>query len=151
MIRTVAERGQRSRIRRPFRQMTTLYRLALSTAYLYERGLADGRHHPEFHEDGSYVHHFASIAFEADLMEHLELELDFHYERNNFTTGISEDHHHFHGGENIFLGSGRLLYQVTDNTAVTFTIQRANRNLNSAHAHTQHYNTNVGLGVLYRF
>lgn len=119
--------------------------------YHYERGLAEGRHHPEFHEDGSYVHHFASIAFEADLMEHLELELDFHYERNNFTTGISEDHHHFHGGENIFLGSGRLLYQVTDNAAVTFTIQRANRNLNSEHAHTQHYNTNVGLGALYRF
>jgi hypothetical protein len=119
--------------------------------YHYERGLADGRHRPEFHEDSSYVHHFASIGFEADLMEHLELELDFHYERNNFTTGISEDHHHFHGGENIYLGSARLLYQVTDNMALNFTVQRANRNLNSEHAHTQHHNTNVGLGVIYRF
>jgi hypothetical protein len=119
--------------------------------YQYERGLAEGRHHPEFHEDGSYVQHFAAIAFEADLMEHLELELDFHYERNNFTTGISEDELHFLGGENIFLGSGRLLYQVTDNTAVTFTVQRANRNLNSELEHIQAFNTNVGLGVLYRF
>jgi hypothetical protein len=119
--------------------------------YQYERGLAEGRHHPEFHEDGSYVQHFASVAFEADLMEHLELELDFHYERNNFTTGISEDELHFLGGENIFLGSGRLLYQVTDNTAVTFTVQRANRNLNSELEHIQAFNTNVGLGVLYRF
>lgn len=119
--------------------------------YQYERGLAEGRHHPEVHEDGSYVQHFASIAFEADLMEHLELELDFHYERNNFTTGISEDEVHFLGGENIFLGSGRLLYQVMDNTAVTFTVQRANRSLNSNHEHIQAHNTNVGIGVLYRF
>jgi hypothetical protein len=119
--------------------------------YQYERGLAEGRHHPELHEDGSYVQHFASIALEADLMEHLELELDFHYERNNFTTGIPDDHHHFLGGENIFLGSGRLLYQLTDNTALTFTVQRANRNLHSDHERAQHHNTNVGLGVLYRF
>ena len=82
-------------------------------------------------------------------MEHLELELDLHYERNNFTTGISEDEVHFLGGENIFLGSGRLLYQVMDNTAVTFTVQRANRSLNSNHV--QAHNTNVGIGVLYRF
>lgn len=119
--------------------------------YHYERGLAEGRHHPEFHDDSSYVHHFASVALEADLMEHLELELDFHYERNNFTSGIPEDVHHFLGGENIYLGSARLLYQVTDNMALNFTVQRANRNLHTDHAHSQHHNTNVGLGVLYRF
>ena len=119
--------------------------------YQYERGLAEGRHQPELHDDGSYVQHFASVALEADLTEHLELELDFHYERNNFTSGIPEDHHHFLGGENIFLGSGRLLYQLTDNTALTFTVQRANRNLHTDHERAQHHNTNVGLGVLYRF
>ena len=119
--------------------------------YQYERGLAEGRHNPELHDDGSYVQHFASVALEADLTEHLELELDFHYERNNFTSGIPEDHHHFLGGENIFLGSGRLLYQLTDNTALTLTVQRANRNLHTDHERAQHHNTNVGLGVLYRF
>ena len=119
--------------------------------YHYERGLAEGRHHPEHHEDSSYVHHFASVALEADLMEHLELELDFHYERNNFTSGIPGDHHHFLGGENIFLGSARLLYQVTDNMGLTFTVQRANRSLHADHADAQHHNTNVGLGVTYRF
>lgn len=51
----------------------------------------------------------------------------------------------------FFLGSGRLLYQVTDNTAVTFTVQRANRTLNSEQEHIQAFNTNVGLGALYRF
>lgn len=119
--------------------------------YHYERGMAEGRHHPQFHDDSSYVHHFASVALEADVMENLELELDFHYERNNFTTGIPDDHHHFLGGENIFLGSGRLLYQLTDNTALTLTVQRAQRSLNAEHAHLQAHNTNVGLGVLYRF
>lgn len=119
--------------------------------YHYERGLAEGRHHPEHHDDSSYVHHFASAALEADLMDNLELELDFHYERNNFTSGIPEDHHHFLGGENIYLGSGRLLYQVTDHMALTFTVQRANRNLHLEHERAQHHNTNVGLGVLYRF
>jgi hypothetical protein len=119
--------------------------------YQYERGLAEGRHRPELHDDSSYVQHFASVALEADLTEHLELELDFHYERNNFTSGIPEDEHHFLGGENIFLGSARLLYQLTDNAALTFTVQRANRNLHSDHERAQHHNTNVGLGVLYRF
>ena len=119
--------------------------------YHYERGLAEGRHHPELHDDSSYVHHFASVALEADLMENLELELDFHYERNNFTSGIPEDHHHFLGGENIFLGSGRLLYQLTDNTALTLTVQRANRSLHAEHLGIQAHNTNVGLGMLYRF
>ena len=119
--------------------------------YHYERGLAEGRHHPQFHDDSSYVHHFASVALEADLMEHLELELDFHYERNNFTSGIPDDEHHFLGGEDIFLGSGRLVYQLTDDTALMLTVQRAQRSLDAEHAHLQAHNTNVGLGVLYRF
>ncbi|MDH4152558.1 MAG: hypothetical protein OEV01_02100 [Nitrospira sp.] len=119
--------------------------------YHYERGLAEGRHHPDLHDDSSYVHHFASVALEADLMENLELELDFHYERNNYTSGIPEDEHHFLGGENIFLGSGRLLYQLTDNSALTLTVQRANRSLHAEHVGVQAHNTNVGLGVFYRF
>ncbi len=119
--------------------------------YHYERGLSEGRHQPELHDDGSYVLHFASIGLEIDLLEHLELNVDFHYERVNFTTGISDDHHHFHGSEDIFFGIGRLLYQVTDNTAVTLLVQRANRSLSSEHEDSQLHNTNVGLRVLYRF
>lgn len=119
--------------------------------YHYERGLAEGRHTPELHDDSSYHQHFAAVALEVDLMEHLELELDFHYERVNFTTGIAEDHHHFHGYENIFIGGGRLLYQLRDDTSVTLTVQRGNRNLYSEVGPSLAYNTNVGLGILYRF
>jgi hypothetical protein len=116
--------------------------------YHYERGLADGRHEAELHDDGSYVHHFASIGVEMDLMEHLELELDFHYERNNFTAGNPEDER-FNGHENIFLGSGRLSYQMTDHTALTFMVQRANRQISFHHTHD--FNTNVSVGAIYRF
>ena len=128
-----------------------MHHARMVVGYHYERGLAEGRLQPEVHEDSSYVLHFATIGLEADVMEHLELELDFHYERVNLTTGISQDLHHFHGAENIFVGTGRLLYQVADNTAVTFMVQRANRSLNSEHEHAQHHNTNVGVRVLYRF
>lgn len=116
--------------------------------YHYERGLAEGRHEAELHDDVSYVHHFASIGIEADLMEHLELELDFHYERNNFTSGNPDDER-FDGHENIFLGSGRLSYQLTDHTALTFMVQRSNRRQNFHQTHD--HNTNVSLGAVYRF
>lgn len=116
--------------------------------YHYERGLAEGRHEAELHDDASYVHHFASIGVEMDLMEHLELELDFHYERNNFTAGNPEDER-FNGHENIFLGSGRLSYQMTDHTALTLMVQRSNRQISFHHTHD--FNTNVSMGAVYRF
>jgi hypothetical protein len=116
--------------------------------YHYERGLAEGRHELGLDDDVSYVHHFASIGIEADLLEHLELELDFHYERNNFTSGNPEDER-FDGRENIFLGSGRLSYQLTDHTALTLMVQRSDRRQNFHQTHD--HNTNVSLGAVYRF
>ena len=116
--------------------------------YHYERGLAEGRHEVELRDDASYVHHFAAVGLETDLTEHLELELDFHYERNNFTTGIPEDER-FEGHENIFQGNGRLFYQLTDRTTLMLTIQRANRRQNFFQTHD--HNTNVSAGLIYRF
>jgi hypothetical protein len=116
--------------------------------YHYERGLAEGRHQEQFEDDTSYVHHFASVGLEVDLMEHLELELDFHYERNNWKSGMPGDER-FGGHENVYLGSGRLLYQVADNASLMLTVQRSNRQQNFHQTHD--HNTNVSLGVLYRF
>ena len=116
--------------------------------YHYERGLAQGRHHPEFRDDISYVHHFAAVSLETQLMEHLELELDFHYERNNFTSGLLDDERNG-GHENIFQGNGRLFYQVTDRTTLMLTVQRANRRQNFEQTHD--HNTNVSAGLIYRF
>jgi hypothetical protein len=122
--------------------------LRLFAGYHYERGLADGRHEPDAEEDASYVHHFAAVGLDAELMPHLELELDFHYERNNWTSGLPDDERNGQH-ENIFQGTGRLLYQLTDHTGLTLFVQRANRQLN-AHQTVDH-NTNVGVGVLQRF
>jgi hypothetical protein len=116
--------------------------------YHYERGLAEGRQQIRFEDDNSYVHHFASIGFETEIMEHLDLELDFHYERNNFTSGIPGDERNG-GHENIYLGTGRLVYQLTDHTGLTLSVQRANRQQNFEQTHD--HNTNVSVGMIYRF
>lgn len=116
--------------------------------YHYERGLSEGRHEVELHDDASYVHHFAAVSFETRLMEHLDLELDFHYERNNFTSGIPEDERNG-GHENIYQGNGRLFYQLTDKTTLMLTVQRANRRQNFLQTHD--HNTNVSAGLIYRF
>jgi len=116
--------------------------------YHYERGLAEGRQQHEFEDDISYVHHFAAVSFETRLMEHLDLELDFHYERNNFTSGIPEDERNG-GHENIYQGNGRLFYQLTDQMTLMMTVQRSNRRQNFLQTHD--HNTNVSAGIIYRF
>lgn len=122
--------------------------MKLFVAYHYERGMNSGRLEVEAEEDFSYLHHFFAVGLDAELMPRLELEMDFHYERNNFTSGIAEDEHNG-GHENIFLGSGRLLYKLTDSTALTLSVQRANRRVNFAQTHF--FNTNVGVGIIHRF
>lgn len=122
--------------------------LRLFAGYQYERGMGSGRHAIEPEEDNSYVHHFFAAGLDAELMPHLELELDFHYERNNWTSGLPDDERNGQH-ENIYQGTGRLLYQLTDQTALTLSVQRANRGVN-AFQRVDH-NTNVGVGVIYRF
>lgn len=122
--------------------------LKLFAGYHYERGLSEGRHQIQFEDDNSYVHHFVAIGLDAELMDHLELELDFHYERNNWTSGIPGDERNG-GHENIFQGNARLLYQLTEHTGLTFNFQRAQRRQNFEQTHD--HNTNVSAGVVYRF
>lgn len=122
--------------------------LKLFVGYHYERGLAGGRNEFEAEEDFSYVNHFFAVGFDAELMPRLELEVDFHYERNNFTSGIPEDERNG-GHENIFLGNGRLLYKLTNQTALTLSFQRGQRQQNFHQTHD--HNTNVGVGVIHRF
>ena len=55
----------------------------------------------------------------------------------------------FNGHENIYLGTGRLSYQMTDHVALTLTVQRSNRQISFEHTHD--FNTNVSLGAIYRF
>ncbi len=116
--------------------------------YHYERGLASGRHEFEAEEDASYVHHFFAAGFDAEIMPHVELEMDFHYERNNWTSGLLHDERNGEH-ENIFQGTGRLLYHLTDHMDLTLYVQRANRRVNVAQ--TVNHNTNVGVGVIHRF
>jgi len=122
--------------------------LKLFAGYHYERGLSDGRHQVQFGDDNSYVQQFVAIGLDAELIEHLELELDFHYERNNWTSGIPGDERSG-GHENIFQGNVRLLYQLTEHMGLTLNFQRAQRRQNFEQTHD--HNTNVGSGIIYRF
>jgi hypothetical protein len=81
-------------------------------------------------------------------MPHLESELDFHYERNNWTSGLPDDERNGEH-ENVSQGTGRLLYQVTDRTGLTLFVQRVNHRGN-VHQ-TVNHNTNVVVGVIHRF
>jgi hypothetical protein len=63
-------------------------RFALVVGYHYERGLADGRKQPELEDDISYVNHYVTVGLEGELTERLSVETGFHYERNNWTSGI---------------------------------------------------------------
>jgi len=116
--------------------------------YHYERGLAEGRQQVQFEDDTSYVQHFASLGLEAELTEHLELDLDVHYERLNFTSGIPGDEHN--GAHvNVFLGTGRLLYHLTDHAGLTLSFQRAQ--LRSNVELPNDHNTNVSAGIFCSF
>jgi hypothetical protein len=124
------------------------HRAKVILGYHYERGLAEGRNQIQFEDDNSYVHHFASLGLDTELTDHLELDLDFHYERNNWTSGIRGDERNG-GHENIYLGSGRLLYHITEHTGLTMGFQRAQRKQNFVQTHD--HTDNVSAGVIYQF
>lgn len=63
-----------------------------------------------------------AVGLDAELMPHLELELDFHYERNNWSSGIRGDERNAEY-ENIFQGTGRLLCQLTGQTALAIYVR----------------------------
>ena len=47
--------------------------MKLGIRYHYERGLAEGRHQPQFQDDVSYVNHYLSADLDIELMNRLTL------------------------------------------------------------------------------
>lgn len=122
--------------------------LKLVAAYHYERGLADGRNQVQFEDDVSYVNNFVSLSLDAELAEHLELELDAHYEHHDFTSTIPGDEHNG-AHANAVLGGARLLYRLTEQMGLTLGFQRIQITQNRELTHN--HNTNVSAGIIYRF
>jgi len=122
--------------------------LTLTLNYLYERGLADGRHEPQFKDDISYYQHFVSVGTMFQLSHRLSLDLGYVYRRKEFTSGIVGDSNR---GVNDVTnqGTAEFRYLLTDAAAATLGFQHDQRTSNSA---TRDFKTtNTWLGIQYRF
>ena len=119
-------------------------RVKLGISYHYERGLAEGRKQPQFEDDVSYVNHYTSADLDIELLERLTLMTAFHYERNNWTSGIVGDERRG-AHENVYQGEVLLVRRLTESARVFVGVQRSSRK-ESFDAESVK-NTNVGIGL----
>ena len=119
-------------------------RVKLGLGYHYERGLADGRNQPQLEDDVSYVNHYGSADLEVELTERFSFAAGFHYERNNWTSGIPGDERQG-AHENIFQGDAVFYYRVAEKARVGLGVQRSSRKESFDASSVK--NTNVGFGI----
>lgn len=122
--------------------------LRLTTVYLYERGLADGRQEVQFKDDVSYRQHFTSLGATAWVSPSLSVTVGYGYRRKMFTSEIVGDSNR---GvvDATHQGSAELRYEVNQAAAVTLGFQRSQRSSNVGTR--DFFNTNTSLGFQYRF
>jgi hypothetical protein len=122
--------------------------LALTTAYLYERGLADGRQEVQFKDDVSYRQHFASLGATARMSTSLSVTVGYAYRRKVFTSEIAGDSNR---GvvDTTHQGSAELRYEMSQAAAMTLGFQRSQRSSNAGSR--DFFNTNTSLSLQYRF
>lgn len=123
-------------------------RVKLGLSYHYERGLAEGRHQPQFQDDVSYVNHYASADLEFEVAERLTLLTAFHYERNNWTSGIPGDERRG-AHETIYQGEAILVRRLNDATNVFLGVQRSNRRQSFEEEGVKNTNVGAGLNVVF--
>ncbi len=119
-------------------------RVKLGISYHYERGLAEGRNQPQFEDDVSYVNHFISADLDIELLERLTLMTAFHYERNNWTSGIVGDERQG-AHENVYQSEVLLVRRITESARVFVGVQRSSRKESFGAESVK--NTNVGIGL----
>jgi hypothetical protein len=128
----------------PHVEWKILPRVKVGISYHYERGLAEGRNQPQFEDDVSYVNHYASADLDIELTDRLTLMTAFHYERNNWTSGIVGDERRG-AHENVYQGEVILVRRLTETTRAFVGVQRSNRK--ESFETEQVKNTNVGIGL----
>ena len=116
----------------------------LGLGYHYERGLADGRNQPQLKDDVSYVNNYGSADVEVELTKRFSFAAAFHYERNNWSSGIPGDERQG-AHENIFQGDAVVYYRVADKARVGLGVQRSSRKESFDSSAVK--NTNVGIGI----
>lgn len=132
----------------PQAEWRTSYGPVVTLAYLYERGLADGRHESQFKDDVSYYQHFSSLDVVVPLGRQWSLDLAYAFRRKEFTTGIVGDSNRG-VADTTHQGTAEVRYQLTDAARLTLGFQRSQRSSNAAAR--DFFNTNTSLGLQYRF
>lgn len=132
----------------PHLEWKLLPAVTLGLAYHYERGLADGRHQPQYGDDVSYTNHYASTDLDFELNEAFSVSLAFHYEHNDWLSQLEEDERKG-GNENVYQGEALLIYRISPQTRAYTGVQHSSRKESFEASGIR--NTNVGIGVETRF
>ena len=98
----------------------------LTLAYLYERGLADGRGNLQLKDDVSYIQNFISFNTEFRLAEPLFLDLTYVYRLTDFTSTIIGDSHR-HRQDVTNQGRAELRYAATKALTLSLSVQQTQR------------------------
>ena len=112
--------------------------------YHYEKGNASSPRARVVNDDVSYHTHYASIEIETLLSQNLRFVVDFDFEKNIFTTANGLDEH-FGNPEEIFLGSIKLRYALSDATLLSLGFQHGSRK--KKNENTAFHNNNIWLGL----
>ncbi len=123
-------------------------RVMLSLAYLFEQGLADGREQTHFRDDVSYRQHVTSIGATVQITEPLTFMVGYTYRRKEFTSEIVGDSNR---GvvDTTHQGMAELAYRFSNAATMTLGVQRTQRLSNMSTR--EFFNTNISLGIQYRF
>jgi hypothetical protein len=120
----------------------------LTLAYLYERGLADGRGNQQLKDDVSYIQNFISFDAEFRLADPLFLDLTYVYRLTDFTSTIVGDSHR-HRQDVTNQGRAELRYTATEALALSVSVQQTQR---ISTASTSGFNDTItSVGAQYTF
>ncbi|MFM8551531.1 MAG: outer membrane beta-barrel protein [Nitrospiraceae bacterium] len=120
----------------------------LTLAYLYERGLADGRGNLQLKDDVSYIQNFISFNTEFRLADPLFLDLTYVYRLTDFTSTIVGDSHR-HRQDVTNQGRAELRYAATKALALSLSVQQTQR---TSTASASGFNDTItSVGVQYTF
>ena len=96
--------------------------VSLTLAYLYERGLADGRGNTQFNDDVSYRLHAVSAGTDLTLIESLSLHLAYIYRRKDFTSEMLGDTH-LNRHDDSHQGMAEFRYRLNEAASLSASFQ----------------------------
>jgi hypothetical protein len=98
----------------------------MTVGYHYERGLAKGRHDPQFADDISYINHYVSTEWTARFSPQTPLKMAFHYESNIFTSDLVGDRRRG-GAEEVYQVDVQWSHRLSDAWMASLGFQRSQR------------------------